>query len=115
MEERELEPSPPGYPRGLGSRRPGYPVLWSLAMRATITLELEITNSRRSSGDTLARARKGAESVVAWAERLRHVEVAGAVLEFEHRRPITLVPKPGLQTVDYGHLGAPGGGDADAP
>jgi hypothetical protein len=60
-------------------------------MRATITLELEITNSRRSSLDTVARARKGAESVVAWAERLRHVTVTAATLESPHRRPVALI------------------------
>lgn len=84
-------------------------------MRATITLELDITDSRRSSWDTALRARKAAESVVAWAERLRHSTVTGATLITKGRGPVTLVGAE-LQTVDYGHLEpAEEGADAETP
>lgn len=86
-----------------------------MAMRATITLELEIADSRRTPADTRARARKAAESLVAWAERLRHVNVTGATLEPDFGRLIAAASPP-LQTVDYGRLDADeGGGDASTP
>lgn len=83
-------------------------------MRATITLELEITDSRRSSYDTGARARKAAESVVSWAERLRHTTVTGATLAPAGRAPVTLIGAE-LQSVNYGHLepSEEGSGDAE--